>query len=460
MSQCKKIILSILLCIIIVCAAGCGEDREARSGAEGAASAFDTGVEDISDSVSDVDGVAGDTDEAVTTDEGKKTVTSGDTDEAVTTEEEKETGVSGINEEPVADEYEKETGTTEDIYMKQAEEIVSDMTLREKICQMLFVSPESITGVSAVTMSGDIMQAALVEYPVGGIMYSEKNFVSKSQTADMIADAQAYSRIDLFVSTDEEGGVVSRLMGTVGTTYVKSMYTYKDEGLQTAYDNAKTIAADMYELGFNLDFAPVADVWSNQSNTVIGKRAYSDDFESAAALISYAVKGFHDGNIMCTLKHFPGHGDTVEDSHYGNAYVNKGREQIECEELLPFISGIEADADFVMVGHITVSDIEDVPASFSKEIVTGMLRDELGFDGIIITDSLLMEAVADCYTVEDMAVLAIKAGNDMLLLPQDVDRTIEAITAAVENGEITEERIDESVTRILAAKLEYGLCVE
>lgn len=348
----------------------------------------------------------------------------------------------------------------ENEYIDEIEEILGEMTLREKICQMLLVNPESITGVLAVTSAGETTRDALEEYPVGGIMFSKKNLVSTDQTTEMISNIQSYSNIDLFIAIDEEGGVVNRIMTALDTTYINSMYTYKDDGYDTAYNNALTIASDMAELGFNLDFAPVADVWSNPDNTVIGVRAYSDDFNEAAELISYAVKGFHDGNVMCTLKHFPGHGNTVEDSHYGTAYVYKTKEELSHEELLPFISGIEAGADFIMVGHLMIPDIDDVPATLSEEIITGMLREELGYDGIIITDSLEMSAIADCYTTKETAVLAIKAGNDMLLEPSDIDGTIAAIEEAVENGEITEERIDESVRRILSVKLNYGLSLK
>ena len=136
----------------------------------------------------------------------------------------------------------------------------------------------------------------------------------------------------------QHGGVVNRLMDTVGTTYIGSMYYYKDDGDETAYENAYTIANDMSALGFNLDFAPVADVWSNPDNTVIGERAYSDDYAQAAELVGNAVKGFNDGGVMCTLKHFPGHGDTAEDSHYSSAYVHRTKEEIMADEMQPFTS--------------------------------------------------------------------------------------------------------------------------
>lgn len=340
---------------------------------------------------------------------------------------------------------------------KLVEDILSGMSLREKVCQMMFVTPESITGEENVAVAGEATKQALTDYPVGGIVYFAQNFESTGQTKEMIANSQSYSRIGLFIATDEEGGVVNRLMNTLGTTYIDSMYTYKDEGTDKAYENAFTIASDMSELGFNLDFAPVADVWSNPDNTVIGARAYSDDYSQAAELVKSAVKGFEDGGVMCTLKHFPGHGDTAEDSHYGSAYVNKTKEQIMEEEMQPFESGINAGADFVMVGHLIVPDIDELPASLSYQITTVMLRQEINFEGLTITDSLAMSSIADNYAVGDSSVMAVKAGIDMLLAPEDVETAVSAICGAVESGDISEERIDESVRRILSLKEKKGL---
>lgn len=337
------------------------------------------------------------------------------------------------------------------------EDIIQGMTLHEKVCQMFFVKPEELTGVEQVVAAGEITANALKDYPVGGIIYSKPNMTGKSQLQQMIMNTQEYSQIGLFIAADEEGGIVNRLMNTVGTTYIDSMYTYKNQGTQVAYDNAGIIAGDMHALGFNLDFAPVADVWSNKNNTVIGQRAYSDDYGEAAELITHAVAGFHAGGVLCTLKHFPGHGDTSEDSHYSSAFVNKTKEQLMNEEFVPFKSGIEAGADFVMVGHLIVPDIDEQPATLSQQIIQGILREELGFDGVIITDSLSMSALAGNYSCEDIAVKAVEAGNDMLLEPENISVAVSAVKDAVERGDIYEERIDESVRRILNVKIANGL---
>lgn len=337
------------------------------------------------------------------------------------------------------------------------EKTLADMSLRDKVCQMMFVRPESITGIDVVTAAGDTTKAALEKYPVGGIVYFAQNMESKDQVKEMIDNSQSYSKVGLFISTDEEGGMVNRLMNTVGTTYIDSMYNYKDEGTQKAHDNAYTIASDMAALGFNMDFAPVADVWSNPDNTVIGERAYSDDYSQAAELVGSAVKGFEDGGVMCTLKHFPGHGDTAEDSHYSSAYVRRTKDEIMADEMQPFTAGIDAGAEFVMVGHLIVPDIDELPATLSYKITTEMLRNEMHFEGIAITDSLAMSSIADNYGVGESAVMSIKAGIDMLLDPTDIDTAIDAVVQAVESGDITEDRIDDSVRKILALKEKHGL---
>lgn len=359
-------------------------------------------------------------------------------------------------EEQTADSQET-TEVTEEEKPSLVDETLAGMTLHEKVCQMMFVTPEELTGEDGVTVAGDATRQALENYPVGGIVYFAKNLESQDQVKEMIDNSQKYSSIGLFVATDEEGGVVNRLMDTVGTTYIGSMYYYKDDGDETAYENAYTIANDMSALGFNLDFAPVADVWSNPDNTVIGERAYSDDYAQAAELVGNAVKGFNDGGVMCTLKHFPGHGDTAEDSHYSSAYVHRTKEEIMADEMQPFRSGIEAGAEFVMVGHLIVPDIDEVPATLSYKIATGILRDELKFEGVAITDSFEMESIADNYSVDDAVVMSVKAGMDMILQPKDMASAVNSIEQAVADGELSEDRIDGSVRRILTLKESRGL---
>ena len=345
---------------------------------------------------------------------------------------------------------------TPDPVKTKAEALLADMSLHEKVCQLFVVRPEVLTGLSPVTVAGEATQQALENYPVGGLIYSVDNLVTQEQTREMIENTQSYSKIPLIISADEEGGNVGRLMYKLGTTFIHSMYSYKDEGPETACQNALTIGTDMVSCLFNTDYAPVADVWTNPANTVIGDRAYSDDFEQAAELVASAVQGFTDAGVVCCLKHFPGHGDTDTDTHEGAAVVDKSLEELRAGELLPFISGIEAGADMVMIGHITMTALDEVPATISEAIISGLLREELGWDGVVITDSLDMGAMAG-YDNGEVCVRFIEAGGDILLGVPDLAAAVSAVEAAVSEGRLTEQRLDESVQRILELKIEHGI---
>lgn len=345
---------------------------------------------------------------------------------------------------------------TPDPVQVKAEELLSGMTLREKLCQLMIVRPETLTGESPVTAAGETTRLALESYPVGGLIYSVDNLVTQEQTREMITNTQSYSEIPLFISADEEGGNVGRLMYKLGTTWVNDMYSYKDMGEDTAYANAYTIGSDMVSCLFNTDFAPVADVWTNPENTVIGDRAYSDDFNQASELVAAAVRGFTDAGVVCCVKHFPGHGDTSTDTHEGAAVVDKSLDELRAGELLPFESGIEAGVDMVMVGHITVTAVDDEPATISKAVITDLLREELGWDGVVITDSLDMGALAG-YDNGEVCVKFLEAGGDILLGVPDIEAALTALETAVTDGRLTESRIDESVMRILTLKIEHGI---
>lgn len=324
-------------------------------------------------------------------------------------------------------------------YDRRAEELLANMSLREKIAQMLIVYPSDW----------------LSDVTVGGLVYSEADVPSREGVISSISDFQNKSDIALFICADEEGGTVTRTRNIPDIPRIGSMMSYKDEGTDTAYSNALTIAGYMSELGFNLDLAPVADVHANANDTVIASRAYSDDFAQAAELIPYAVAGFHEGGVACCLKHFPGHGSAGADTHFSTAVVSKTKDELLQEDLLPFIAGIQAGADMVMSAHLTMTAIDPaLPASLSANVITGFLRGELGYDGVVITDGLEMSAVSGVYTADEIAVMAVKAGNDILLGPEDAASAIAAIENAVADGALSEERINESVLRILRLKLE------
>ena len=210
--------------------------------------------------------------------------------------------------------------------------------------------------------------------------------------------------------------------------------------------------------GIDLDFAPDADVNTNPDNPVIGTRAFSSDPQTAAEMVAAAVEGFADTGVLCCVKHYPGHGDTAEDSHKSLAVTHKTCAELAACELLPFQAGVRAGADLVMAGHIAASEVtgEDTPASLSPQLM-GSIRTGLGFSGAIVTDSLAMEGITGLCSAGEAAVLAVQAGADILLMPNGLAEAFDAVVAAVEEGTIPESRIDESAARVLALKETRGL---
>lgn len=338
---------------------------------------------------------------------------------------------------------------------------VSSLTLEQKVAQMFFPRPEALTGMGQVTAAGDTTRKAFANIPVGGMCYFAQNLQSESQARQMLSASNQISLdevgLPLFMSVDEEGGTVSRVGGNKGFS-VENVGNMRDVGdtgdARRAYDVCKKIAGYLVPLGFNLDFAPDADIVNGTSQTM-AKRSFGTTADVVAPMVESAVKGFLDGGIMCCAKHFPGIGGAQGDSETEAITTDKTLDQLCQEELVPFKRAIAAGVPMVMVGHISCPKVtgDSAPASLSRAIVTDVLRDELGFDGIIITDSLGMGAVAGLHKAQDLGVAAIQAGVDMLLMTPDLTASYQGVLDAVRAGTITEERIDESVTRIVRAKL-------
>ena len=338
-------------------------------------------------------------------------------------------------------------------------QLLSQMTLDEKIYQMMFVTAESITGAKSVTAAGEATRTALEKYPVGGIIYFGSNIVSPEQVTQMITNTQSYSKIPLFIGVDEEGGRVARLGNkkAMGTTKLPTMKNVKSA--QEAYAIGQTLGQDLKKYMFNVDFAPVADVIVYEKNSEIGDRSFGSDPYQVGDMVQWVVKGLEENGVSSVLKHFPGHGSTKTNSHTVKSESTRTLDELRGCEFIPFKMGIDAGCDFVMVSHMTLTNAteEKLPSSLSYEVITQMLKGELGFDGICITDSLSMGAITTVYDGATAAVMAVKAGADMLLMSPDVLTAKDAIKAAVENGEITEDKIDESVYKILMIKQKKGI---
>lgn len=362
-------------------------------------------------------------------------------------------------EEPEA--TEAQTQTVVDPLVEQAAQIVSGMTLEEKVAQMFFITPEALTGYGQVTVAGDATNEAYQKYPVGGLIYNSQNLVDIDQTKTMMAKMQQYadSRISLpvFLGVDEEGGSVTRIASNeaYGITNVNNMSDIGATGdTQNAYQAGVTIGTYLSDLGFNLDFAPVADVLT-VSDSVIGNRSFGTDSELVASMALSELQGLESMGIQGVVKHFPGHGGVSGDSHSGAVSTDKSLEELFASELVPFQRAIDGGAQFLMVGHIAAPNVtwDDTPASLSKVMITDVLRTQMGYQGVVITDAMNMTAITANHAADEAAVLAVNAGADMILMPEDFGKAYNGVIDAVNNGTIEEYRINEAVVRIVKAKL-------
>lgn len=351
--------------------------------------------------------------------------------------------------------------------VRTTKDVLGKMSLMEKVGQLFIVRPEALAENSnaetapATDRVDDAVISRIEEYPVGGIALFSRNITSAEQLPMFISDLQSSSKYPLFIAVDEEGGRVARIANSdfFNVASYKSMEDIGKSGdASKAEEVGRQIGSYLKELGFNLDFAPVADTNTNPQNIVIGDRSYGSDPALVARMVSAQLDGMHDSGIMGTLKHFPGHGDTKDDTHSGYVSIEKTWDELKECELVPFITALPK-ADMVMVSHITAVNVtsDKLPTSMSETMITGKLRNELGYDGVIITDAMAMGAVADNYTSAEAAVTAVKAGVDIVLMPQNLDEAFNGVMNAVTDGEISMERLDESVLRILKMKAKYKL---
>ena len=346
-----------------------------------------------------------------------------------------------------------------------AERLLAQMSLEEKIYQMIFTTPEALTGVKTVTAAGETTREALERSPVGGVIYFAANLKNRAQTQQMIENIQSYSQIPLFIGVDEEGGTVSRLGRNpkMGVSQMPAMVEIGRTGdAQKAFEVGNTIGNEIKELGFNVDFAPVADIKTNPNNTEIGSRSFGTDPEMVKNMVAQEVRGLQESGVCAALKHFPGHGSTQANSHNGYSESTRTLDELRKTEFVPFAAGIQEGVDFVLISHMSAVNVtqDQIPCSLSKYVITGLLRGELGYQNIVITDSLQMGAITSRYGQKEAAVMAVEAGADMLLMPPDVRTACVGVREAVESGRLSEKRIDESVLRILHIKQMQGILLE
>lgn len=360
--------------------------------------------------------------------------------------------------------------------------IIDKMTLEQKVAQLFVVSPETLTGVDSVQYAGDMTYQALQDYPVGGIVFAKDNIDSSSQFGTMTDNLQSYSEeisgLPLFLAAAEEGGSASVLGNNDNLDeYYENSYSDDDSDYSSssansvhsgapsmseigrkddstnAYEAGKSIGSLMSAYGLNLDLAPVADVLSGNS-TGIGNRTFGTDAQTVSDMALEVIRGIQEEDVNAAMKYFPGYG-AASSNMSGFPVINSSLDELKKKEFLPYSNAIAQGMDFVMVGHISVPNVtgDDTPASLSEKMISEVLRKDLGFKGIVMTDYLNDKIIVKNYGAADAAVKAIQAGADLLLEPDDLEAAYEGVLKAVKKGDITEDRLDESIYRILRVKL-------
>lgn len=391
------------------------------------------------------------------------------------------------------------TDSEENAYVKSAEEIFADMTLEEKIGQMMIPAfrvwkdlrnvddagteegeePEAVN----ITELNDEIRACVEKNHFGGVLLFGENFKDAEQSYKLIRDLQSSnqkgSEIPMFIATDQEGGYVVRT--GFGTTGIGNMALAATGNPENAKEMAAIYGTELNALRINMDFAPVIDINNNPVNPVIGVRSFADDPGEVAKFGNAFMEGLKSTGVIATLKHFPGHGDTDTDSHTGFPLIDKSYDELKQFELVPYQASIDNGAEMIMTAHIQYPQIEKetyvststgeevyIPATMSRRILTEILRDDMGFDGVIVTDALDMRAITDNFEFEDVICMTINAGADMIILPgvtntdifEQTDGVVELTANLVKEGKISEDRIDDAVKRILKLKEKHGILAD
>ena len=350
----------------------------------------------------------------------------------------------------------------------EVEALLQKMTLREKVGQMFYIRIESLDPSIEWTTYDDLaalknqeitmkMRNTNEEYPVGGIILYAWNIENEAQLGTIIPQIRSLKGHPL-LCIDEEGGRVSRIANNPNF-HVKKYESMAAIGAtgdpKNAYECGNTIGTYLKKYDFDIDFAPVADVNTNPDNIIIGPRAFSDKPEVAAPMVTNYLQGLKDAGITGCIKHFPGHGDTTADTHTGYVQSLKTWDEMKQCEMVTFRAGIQWGCQLIMTAHIAVPNVtgSNIPSTLSSIVLQDKLRGELGYQNIIITDGMEMGAITQHYTSAEAAVGSIKAGVDIVLGPRDFIEAFDGVVAAVNNGTLSEERINQSVRRILTLRL-------
>ncbi|QEN03484.1 glycoside hydrolase [Thiospirochaeta perfilievii] len=346
--------------------------------------------------------------------------------------------------------------TKDELDRIKREEILEQMSLEERVGQLFIIQIRGYTRVDSQ------LKAFIQKYKPGGIILFSNNIENNEQVSTLIKDLQSINSLPMFIAVDEEGGIVSRLgkEKNVDVTHLPPALTIGNKNNpRLAYVEGKILGRELTALGFNMDMAPVADVNTNPQNPVIGNRTYSANQHIAGEMVVNVIKGMREEGLISVIKHFPGHGDTKTDSHLGAVVSPHNIDRLNQIEFVPFKRGIDSGVDVIMTAHIIMPGISNLPlpSTLNPEILTGILRNELGFNGLIMTDALDMGAITDNFSTKEAVTLGIEAGVDLLLIPANQKIGIESLIESVKNGEISEDRVNESALRILRLKQKSNL---
>ena len=340
--------------------------------------------------------------------------------------------------------------------------ILDTMTADEKIGQLIIINVREDSSGKPFTAMNDELSQRIDRIKPGGVILFGGSIVNIPQITGFIEELQSISNIPLFISADVEGGSISRLHSSDkmhATLLPDNIVIGRKGDTYSASVKGRIIGRELFALGINLNLAPVADVLTNPANTVIGPRSFGTDPQMVSEMISSTVLSMREEKVGTVLKHFPGHGDTLQDTHTGTVSVNHNLERLSSTELLPFLSGINAGTDGIMTAHILVPEItgNQLPSTLSHKMVTEILRGSLGFNGIVMTDSMGMGAITRRWSGGEAALMAVEAGIDLILNPHTADQAFDALQSAYEKGRISEERLNASLYRILKSKMELEI---
>ncbi len=345
----------------------------------------------------------------------------------------------------------------QDSQTDQIKALIDSMTLEEKVGQLVIVG---VDGYENDEHSKQLME----KYHAGGFILFKKNIQDSAQLLTLLNSLKetnaALNKVPMFLSVDEEGGRVSRLPDEFKKFPSNKVIGQKNDS-SLSYQIGNILGRELSSFGFNMDFAPVLDINSNPKNPVIGDRSFGTTAGLVSRLGIETMKGIRAENVISVVKHFPGHGDTSVDSHVGLPRVNHDLKRLESFELVPFKAAIENSVDAIMIAHILLPKLDpENPASFSKAVITDLLRTDMNFNGIVITDDFTMGAIEKNYDMGGAAVKSIQAGADIVLVCHGFDKqetVIKALLAAAQTGQISAGRLDESVYRVLELKQRYSL---